>query len=139
MKRERIYLAGRFDRKAEFRAYAERIRALGHGVVCRWLDQGEVAEFDLSTHKGRLSASVCAANDLADLLASTMIVVFTKAPNSGLARGGRHFEAGWAFALGNNRSYAFVGPVENVFYALPSWSGYDTFEDFLITLEAVAV
>lgn len=75
----RIYLAGRYSRRAELAGYAAELRALGYEVTSRWLN---------GSHEGpgRDAAPTIAEQrqwaqeDLADVLAADTLVAFTEAP-----------------------------------------------------------
>jgi nucleoside 2-deoxyribosyltransferase len=114
----KLYLAGRFSRLPELNEYRLQLQVEGIDVTSRWLLGGHewVGTPDEEIPLERLASF--AQNDLDDINASDLIVCFTEPARSGPARGGRHFEAGYAYALG--KPILVVGDVENIFYALPS-------------------
>ncbi len=67
-----------------------------------------------------LYAERCAKQDMADVLASDVLVLFTGVGSGG----GRHTEFG--FALGCGVPVMGVGPRENVFHSSPSIRWYPT-------------
>ena len=119
----RIYLAARYARRVELCAYADALRDLGHTIDARWLlglhqaaddDYARWAEF--------------AADDIEDLGRADVVVSFTEPSRSAPSnRGGRHVEHGMALALG--KTVMIVGPLENVFHALPQVRRFDTFPE----------
>lgn len=112
-----IYLAGSYLRHRELGEYASDLALLGHTVTSRWLRLAQDPADDGRTLSlSRLEAATIARDDLADIERSELVICFTE-PSGGPGRGGRHFEAGVAYAIG--RSVYVVGPIENIFYALP--------------------
>lgn len=125
----RIYLAARYSRRAELQGYAGQIDELGLGYVkAAWLSEDHDWDGSQSTVPEVEAAQRFALDDLADLIAADLIVVFTEQPGSGgRNRGGRHVEYGAALAL--KKWVVIVGPAENVFHTLPQaarfadWTG----------------
>lgn len=126
----RIYLAGRYGRRLELRAYAERLRALGHEITSRWLD-GEHEAFDATPTREQMIE--WSYDDISDICDADVLIAFTEPPTSEYSRGGRHVEFGYALAKG--MFLARVGPVENIFY---SWcnAGFGTADDFFAAVES---
>jgi hypothetical protein len=58
-----------------------------------------------------------AREDQTDILMADTVICFTESSGAGPARGGRHVEAGMAYAW--QKQIIVVGGIENVFYALP--------------------
>lgn len=112
----RVYLAGRFSRRAEFNGYADRLREAGHTVDARWLT--EEHEWYGGTAAEELAAArEFAMDDLADVAQADVVLVFTEPPNpGGRNRGGRHVEYG--IAIGMRKDIVVVGQPENVFHNL---------------------
>ena len=143
-----FYLAARYSRREELCAYRADLEARGHLVPARWL-LGEHQVHGLEAARdveadGPVPADQArrfATDDIEDLLASDVLVAFTEEPRTPLAsRGGRHTEYGIALGLRRtgalNRRLFVVGPIENVFYALPEvdgrfddWAGFLAFVD----------
>lgn len=108
----RIYLAARFGRRDELREVARTLRRLGYVVTSKWL---EVETDQVDAPDGPKWAE----NDVADVLGSDALVLFTEAEGTpGAGRGGRHVEFG--VALGAGRTLITVGPTENIFHRHPS-------------------
>lgn len=118
-----FYLAAQYARRNELREYARKLRTLGHEVSSQWLRERGDLSGDLvespAIYRDR------AERDLNDIRMSEALIYFTEDPNVGIKRGGRHFEAGYAYGLG--RQVFIVGPRENIFcYGLhtkqfPGW------------------
>ena len=118
-----IYLAARFERQAEMRGYAARLRAAGHVVTSRWLESpGPAVPED---------AAERAAMDLDDIVAARWFVIFT---DSEMSRGGKDFETGWALCLGV--PVRIVGPRVHVFHYLPAIVQYETVAEFMDAMGA---
>ena len=120
----KVYLAARYSRNDEMRGVRDVLRALGHEVTSRWIDQhgGNLLE---SIVAGKLNAdpghcAKYAQADIDDLMAADMVVSFTSADGGG--KGGRHVEFGLALGLG--KRLILVGPRENVFHTLPQVEHY---------------
>jgi nucleoside 2-deoxyribosyltransferase len=70
-----------------------------------------------------------AERDMDDIFNSHMFVIFTVDPHEFIKRGGKHFEAGYAYALGIR--ICVVGPNENIFYSLPEMQHFRDWNDFI--------
>jgi hypothetical protein len=138
----RYYFAGAYERRAELKAYAERLHAarIGAMVLSRWLTQdqtGEDAGFKvggMETESARSAAWSYGRRDLEDLSCAQVIVSFTGEGT----RGGRHVEHGYAMALSDSDDprvwrprLVVVGPREHVFHCHPATEVYPDFEAFL--------
>lgn len=135
----KIYIASRYGRRKEMAGYAEKMQALGHEITSRWIfgehelqdDKFNSVDDADRTDVGRQFAQ----EDLEDLKDSEMVICFTETPGAspGRNRGGRHFEAGVAHALG--KRIVVVGPRENVFYCLPEILHYENPLSFVTELQ----
>lgn len=128
MDKGRIYLAARYSRRNEMRAFAQKLRERGLVVTSRWLDEDK----PLNTHLGddtdefyREAAEI----DLEDLRKADTIVFFAEDPHVGTPRGGRHVEFGYAIGLG--KRLIVIGAHENIFHYLPAVQCFRNQEDFL--------
>lgn len=107
----RVYLCAPFSRQAAMRTYRRLLEREGVTVIARWLDLPAAEPASLADQA--LIAHIC----LEDIQQVDALVAFTELPDSGYWTGGRHVEFGAAWAWG--RLVYVVGPVENVFHALP--------------------
>lgn len=125
----KVYLAARFSRKDELCRYDAELSLCDIEVTSRWL----WGSHDWSgTADDAIPVEVLARfarEDLEDIEASDVVIAFTEPSGAGPARSGRHFEAGYTYAIG--KPLIVVGPVENVFYALPEVTVCQTWEDAL--------
>ncbi len=112
----RVYLAGRFSRRAEFNGYADTLRSWGFTVDAKWLT--EAHEWYGERDEDAITAArAFALDDLGDVVAADIVLVFTEPANpGGRNRGGRHVEFG--IALGQGKDVIVVGQSENVFHNL---------------------
>jgi len=142
-----FYLAARYSRRGELCSYRSDLEARGHVAPARWLagdhqvhglEAARAVEADGPVPADQ--ALVFATDDIEDLLASDVLVAFTEKPRTPLAsRGGRHVEYGIALGLRHagvsDRRIFVVGPIENVFHALPEVDGrFDDWAGFLAFL-----
>ncbi len=112
-----IYLAADFERAEEASEVARLLERLVRArVVSRWHTDPNAAEAAAATRVAAPATEVAldaATRNLEDIDASDVFVVLT----TGLpARGGRHFETGYAYARG--KPIVIVGPVEHAFQRL---------------------
>ena len=123
----RIYLAARYIRRDELRVYRRKLRALGHIVTSRWLDERKspkstVADVSVAHH-------VCIAQrDLADIDRADVFVLFA-AEHQKQKRGGHWVEMGYALAAG--KKIIVLEELENTFCFLPGVQFFKNFEEFL--------
>lgn len=104
----KIYIAARYEQKPVMVEVRRVLHEAGHLVTSRWLNNKNniaVVTGDL----GRQYAMI----DLEDIVAADILLLFTEPGN--YSRGGRHFEAGYAFALG--RKVYVIGQPENLFHS----------------------
>ncbi len=114
----RVYLAGRYDRRLELCGYAEELRAVGHTVVSRWLDGcHEIPPTGITDKQSLEMARIFAIDDISDLAKADTFVFFSELPNTTSVRGGRFVELGMAIAT--RKRCIVVGRHENIFSALP--------------------
>lgn len=141
----RVYLAGRYARRAELAEYRAELVAAGVTVTSRWIDgpdQRRLNDGSLLGHReerlverlegeeGVELAGCCAVADLADVQDCDVLVSFTY---GGQGRGGRHVE--WGMALAWGKTLMIVGPREHIFHCLSDVLVFDDWpecRDFLI-------
>lgn len=140
-----VYLAARYSRREELCEYRHDLQARGHKVPARWLlgeHQVHGVEAARAVEAGGPvpsdQARQFARDDVEDVLAADVIVSFTEQPRSNTSRGGRHVEFGIGVGLRHagltvkSPTLLVVGPLENVFHALPCVDGaFDTWDDLL--------
>jgi nucleoside 2-deoxyribosyltransferase len=122
----KIYLAAPFGDREKMEAIADRLKALGHTVVARWVYGGEDG----------LTRSEIAILDLDDVDAADTIVSFTFPRGTLFFGGGRHVEFGYALAKG--KRLVVIGHRENVFHHFPGVEVYPSVEDWLAGAPAAA-
>lgn len=114
-----LYLSAQFEDAHVLREARARLTALGYTVTSRWLDAGTsvpaTARTDDAGAGARLAA--IAAQDLDDIRAADIVVVYNPPEACAVGRGGRHVETGFALAL--DRPIVVVGARGNVFHWLP--------------------
>ena len=132
----RVYLASWYSSREEMAKRGTELRALGIEVTSRWLEEGintKASIKDVAEDYLRDTAAV----DIEDILIADTVVMNVPSelvleaediPLASWARGGRHFEAGFQYALmvfyhylpailkGNVRRLILVGHRENVFH-----------------------
>lgn len=113
----KAYLAAAYttEQKQKMQGVRDCLVAMGHEITSRWIDQGgEGLTKDDIGRMGRLNAAVHAREDLDDVGRADTIIIFTDEPST---TGGFHVEFG--YALGRGNSIIVVGPILNIFQALP--------------------
>jgi nucleoside 2-deoxyribosyltransferase len=121
-----IYLAASFKLKDELREYAKELRRLGHEVTSRWLRERAHPKTQM---KPTDDYGEHALRDLEDIDRSDLFVIFNVDPRKNIKRGGKHFEAGYAYA--SRIPIIVIGPNENIFYCLRTITKYKSWEDFI--------
>jgi nucleoside 2-deoxyribosyltransferase len=113
-----VYIAADFARAGDVEAIAQLIEELDFvRVVSRWHRRPSAAEIAAADRIGGPSdvgiACTAARRNLADIDTCDVFVVLTTGTT---ARGGRHFETG--YALARDKAIIVVGPVEHAFQHL---------------------
>jgi nucleoside 2-deoxyribosyltransferase len=116
----RIYIASRWSRIREMRAYATRLQDLGHEITARWIYRDEPNVEDLESDE----AENVANEDIADVLRADTLILFAETPRTP-TRAGRMVEFG--VAIGTRKRLICVGGKENVFSALAQIEHFDSF------------
>jgi hypothetical protein len=116
----KVYFASDFGRAPEVVDLARRCSAVPQiEVVSRWHASIVPEEASSATLMGgppdAAVALAAAARNLEDLDTADVLVVLT---TGALARGGRHFETGYAYHAGT--PIVLAGPVEHAFHRLPN-------------------
>jgi hypothetical protein len=120
-----IYIASKFERQAEMKVYAKMLRANGHVVTSRWLEE-ETDEVGtkLGWQHDPARLQKFAQIDLDDIRSAHLLLIFT---HEGLSRGGMHVEFGYGMALG--KRLIVVGPRPTLFHFLPSVLQVDSWDE----------
>jgi hypothetical protein len=128
MRIKRTYLASRYSRRVELQTYVPLFAAVGLQVEARWLDGKHEQERPDAEEDPRFLAR-CALEDLHDVEAASVIVLFTEHQDAGYMSGGRHVEFG--FALAHGLRCIVIGPAENVFHHMRFVERYPSLGAFL--------
>ena len=125
----RVYIAGRYSRRDEFRKVADVLRARGTVVTSRWLEETAALDGIITKIEPDKLAAI-AHVDMDDIDAADAVLFFAEDPLVGTPRGGRHVEFGYALARG--KFINVIGPRENVFhYSGGMIEHFTSFEDYL--------
>ncbi len=127
-----IYLAASYERRAEMLHYAEVLETLGHKIVSTWI-RDNLSTLDVSITDGSIAPSIAqeiAITDLEDIYQAHVFILFT---DGAPARGGRHFETGFAYEAGLD--IIIVGPLEHVFHYHPYFHTAPNFANAIHILE----
>ena len=106
----KLYLAARFNRMKEMAALTPEILKRGHIITAQWITGKEDA-----TGMTRRQAAVMDAADVRD---ADALLFFAEPRGSSNIGGGRHWEFGYAYALG--KACLVIGDSEQVFCDLPN-------------------
>lgn len=129
----RVYLAAQYHMKAQIAARTADLRGLGIEVVSTWHEEPDDPNVSLNDVNGETLREY-AARDLREICECDALVLHTVDPDEKTRRGGRHYESGYAAALG--KIVVIVGPRENIFHHLiaPDLI-FSTWGDFLFQVE----
>lgn len=127
-----VYIAASYGRRVEMVGRAKELRERGHVSTASWIE-GKHESLDTSSDFGGRAAEF-ATDDIWDIVTSEWIVMFTDPPGTP-ARGGRHFELGYALGMRHfadgEAEVAIIGEPENVFHSLPEIHYFPSWEAFL--------
>jgi hypothetical protein len=130
----KYYLAAKFDRREELRAYRTELQTIPNSmVISRWLDDrpGEDKCDDmLYLYAKPEEVWPYAQEDLDDISSCDVFVSFT----GPVGRGGRHIEHGYAMAGGLH--IVLIGRPDNIFHCDPRNFVYPTWNDFIESLRS---
>ena len=124
-----IYLSGQFEDAPTLRRIRDELAAAGVHVTSRWLEGGSAVPATARAHEQDAAARLAAIarQDMEDIDAADIVVVFNPPEACNVGRGGRHVETGYALARG--KRIVVVGARGNVFHWLPDitmvpdWNG----------------
>ena len=128
----KVYLAAQYMWRERIKEFAERLEDAGYTITSTWLHERKPLAIDLTDLSDRFNKSH-ARQDLLDLYASDILILFTVDPTTPVKRGGRHVEFGLAYAY--NKRVIVCGPKENIFHYLDGVSQRNTFEEIFQMLE----
>jgi hypothetical protein len=126
----RVYLAAPYGSRAKIAAYASELTRIGFTVTSRWLR--EEHEITPGTEKAAVDLSDAqvakhALDDLEDVKASDLLVLFTAKAVGREGGGGRHVETGYFIGHRGTRHVVVVGEPEHIFHRMkgviivPNW------------------
>lgn len=121
-KKKKIYLCGKFSKRFGFKLIRNFLHGIGCNVVSSWIDQ-EDGGADYPTHRKKI-----AERDIEDVRRCDIMIVDSE-PST---KGGMHFEAGFAYALG--KKIVLIGTSDMLFSTLADVQfpgGWTEFYDFI--------
>jgi hypothetical protein len=128
----KVYLAARLGRYREMEDRASELRQRGHMPTSRWHSVITMPGYQNRDHwqqNPRLEQA--AVEDLSDIDEADALVLFTESgPQQG---GGRHFEAGYAYA--RSKWLLVLGPREQVFLHLSLVCVFSSWNDLVEALD----
>ena len=130
----KVYIAGQYARRNEFRKYARLLNAAGIDVTSNWLNETNPLKTQMGDDTPEFYQAT-AALDLRDVKRADAVLFFAEDPLVGIPRGGRHVEFG--YALGLHIPIYVIGPKENVFHYLmaPHYvRHFESVEDYLASV-----
>lgn len=127
-----IYLAAQFHLKDDVGIRKEELVKLGYQVISTWTEEAANGVCSLKDFEHNYHLEV-SERDIREIDQCDILVLFTVDPDEYTRRGGRHFESGYAYGI--NKRLVIIGPRENIFHYLPGVDVYDTWEQFVGTLE----
>lgn len=137
--RLRVYLAAQFPKKILLGKLSEDLQSEGIHVTSRWLTEKAAPDstLDQSSPEYLRKHAMIDINDIHD---ADVVVLFTEDPLVGIPRGGRHFEAGYAFAMQmvfgiDDMQLITVGPRENIFHYLDGVLNFPTWAEAKVWLK----
>lgn len=116
MRKLKVYLASRHEDRPDIIKVRKQLIRNGIGVTSRWLLEGGILKTPIVENEKEGSLHVL-RNDIEDIDAADVVVVFSPKKAFGNSTGGRHVEFG--YALGTNKPLILVGWRENVFHWHP--------------------
>lgn len=109
----KIYLAARYRSRHIMRDWRAMLEAAGFIVTSRWINGGHDMDTDASNDEQRHGLAM---EDLEDIDAADVLVLWNPREHHGNGSGGRHVELG--YALARRKPTIIVGERENVFHYL---------------------
>lgn len=128
----KIYVAADFVRAEDASSAAARCGQKGLEVVSTWHDEALPAEVEAASTVGGPppnEARVAAKRNIGQIESADVVVMLCTGSR---ARGGRHFETGYAHALG--KPIVLIGPKEHAFHELDGMRHADNVEALISIL-----
>jgi nucleoside 2-deoxyribosyltransferase len=135
---EKIYLAGRYSRRAELAEYARDLERCGATITATWLG-GRHEAFETGRIATDEMKAAWAKEDLYDIAQADTLLLFTD--SEPVTRGGAFVEFGYALAAGKN--IGVIGPKTHVFCFLPevchwlNWGSTPWMQKAIVDVERV--
>lgn len=120
----KVYIAGKYRRREEFKYIANALKTHGHENTARWVDGGEEGQGE----------AAAAQMDVDDVLRADAILFMGQPKGSANTGGGRWFELGLAYANKKRCLVVLDGGSETVFTALPEIECYGSVEQAIVEL-----
>ncbi len=124
-----VYLAAAWDRAFQMQQAREVLQGFGFESTSRWIDQAVASGVPIAGDTGVgdiKKAAVAAQQDMSDLLAADIVIVYTRSKST---TGGRHVELGMALVAG--KKIIIIGPRENIFQAMPKIEQFTSFAKYI--------
>jgi nucleoside 2-deoxyribosyltransferase len=114
----KIYAAGPYSWRDRIKEFILDLVADGIDSTTSWIYEDAAPDSTLDQFTDEQNCFT-AEVDIEDIKRADVVVVFTVDPlDAPLPRGGRHWETGFAYALG--KEIVLLGPRENIFSYLPT-------------------
>lgn len=124
----KVYIAARYSTKEEMKHVAVLLKDKGIDVTSSWLQEPHAAGTTMDQVDPQ-DLCAYAQQDIEDIKAADVVVLFSVDPLMPTVRGGRHVETGIAIGLG--KPLFVIGPVENIFHHLPYVKRFPTISELI--------
>lgn len=134
MHRTSVYLSSQFEDGPVLRKVRDDLVTTGYRVTSRWLDAESSTPATALAHEDDAPARLAAIarQDIEDIQAADVVVVFNPRETCNVGRGGRHVETGYALALG--KKVVIVGVRANVFHWMPHVTVVDDWGELMAAI-----
>lgn len=112
-----VYLASRSEDRDHIKIVARKLRNKNIAITSRWLRYGGMVYQNVAKMSEAEAMRMVAVHDLSDIDDADIVIVFSPKNALKIGTGGRHFEAGYAYATG--KPLIVVGKRGNAFHYLP--------------------
>jgi nucleoside 2-deoxyribosyltransferase len=127
----KIYIAAKFERRADVRPYAAALWELGHEIVSTWLN--EASKPEAMSHSDFFKK--LAIKDLAEVQSADIVLVDTFMP---AGSGGSQVEYGYALGKAHKNEVYIVGPKRSVFHELAD-GNFETWDDVIVWFNRLTI